>query len=116
MTRSQLSSPLQLLDQHYYATNKTPCKTHKCPLGLSMISMQSRSRYWRQVAPNLDAVLLIGGVPAGPQERALKAGVDIVTGTPGEGCYRAAVCSCLRRRPHLTMHLHRGQARVGIPV
>lgn len=29
-------------------------------------------------------MLLIGGVPAGPQEKALKAGVDIVTGTPGE--------------------------------
>ena len=48
-------------------------------------SGESCSRLAGQVAPKLDAVLLIGGVPAGPQERALKAGVDIVTGTPGEG-------------------------------
>jgi superfamily II DNA/RNA helicase len=51
------------------------------------------SRLAWQVAPKLDAVLLIGGVPAGPQERALKTGVDIVTGTPGEGHWQACCCS-----------------------
>lgn len=48
-----------------------------------------------QVSPKLDAVLLIGGVAGGPQERALKAGVDIVTGTPGRvelsRCFRTLV-------------------------
>ena len=53
------------------------------------------SRLAGQVAPKLDAVLLIGGVPAGPQERALKVGVDIVTGTPGEGHWPLHCCAYL---------------------
>lgn len=40
----------------------------------------------------LDNVLLIGGIAAGPQEKALKAGVDVVVGTPGE-----TPDSCLKR-------------------
>lgn len=50
-------------------------------------------------------MLLIGGVPAGPQERALKAGVDIVTGTPGEGHWQACCCSWSRWSLLADVHL-----------
>eukprot|EP00879_Flechtneria_rotunda_P016993 GHRR01017789.1.p1 GENE.GHRR01017789.1~~GHRR01017789.1.p1 ORF type:complete len:516 (+),score=173.42 GHRR01017789.1:811-2358(+) len=48
-------------------------QTHNC--------FQQYSKYL--TAPSLSSVLLVGGMDAGPQLRALKAGAEIVVGTPG---------------------------------
>lgn len=48
-------------------------QTHQC--------FQAYSKHLS--APTLTSVLLVGGLDAGPQLKALKAGAQIVVGTPG---------------------------------